>query len=338
MDQTLEELRAENARLEQDKANASQAQQSQPEPAARQEDDDVQAANPDDQTDDGAVEAESWMQSDDQASQDAGKTPKFTDSDIGAAKQKLRAKLEREHQSETEKLRARIAELEQAKSAPVVQVGEKPRREQFYEMDDPDEAYSEAMVEWKLATMRAEHQKTSQQVDQERRALERMQSVTQSVDQHYGRAAKLAEASGIAPEVYQSADLRVRQAVDQVFPGGGDGIVDSLIANIGEGSEKVFYNLGVNNKRLSELERLLREDPTGLRASVYLGRLSAELSAPAKRTSNAPAPAAQAQGDANTTASGAALQRQYKDAGGDVEKRISIKRKAKAAGVDTSSW
>lgn len=338
MDQTLEELRAENARLEQDKANASQAPQSQPEPAAHQADDDVQAANPDDQPDDGAVEAESWMQGDDQASQDAGKTPKFTDSDIGAAKAKLRAKLEREHQSETEQLRARIAELEKSKSAPVVQVGEKPRREQFYEMDDPDEAYSEAMVEWKLSVMRAEHQKTSQQADQERRQLEWRQNLTTSVDQHYGRAAKLAEQSGIAPERYQAADLRVRQAVDRIHPGGGDVIVDELIANLGEGSEKVFYNLGVNNKRLSEFERLLQEDPKGLKTLVFLGKLSAELSAPAKRTSNAPAPAAQAQGDANTTASGAALQRQYKDAGGDVEKRIAIKRKAKAAGVDTSSW
>src|SRR5690606_24954445 len=134
-------------------------------------------------------------------------------------------------------LRAQIAQLQAERSQQQVpQVGEKPRREQFYDKDDPDEAYAEALVDWKLNAGAAQRQATTQQYEQQHQALVQQQRIEQSVDQHYERAEKLAAASKIKAEDYQAADLRVRSAIDQVFPGGGEQITNALIAHLGEGS------------------------------------------------------------------------------------------------------
>lgn len=339
MDKTLDELRAENAALEASKAAAPQAgAESDEGEAVETEEPNGQVAEPGEEGETAEAEAESWMSGDSQESQGAER--KFTDKDIGAAKTKLRAKLEREHQSELQRLQAELEAERQKHVLQPAQVGQRPTREQFFDKDDPDEAFAEALVDWKLKSQSVQQATQQQQYEQQRKALEQRQQIEASVDQHYERAAQLAEKSGITPEAYQSADLRVRSAIDQVFPGGGDSITDALISNLGEGSEKVFYNLGVNRARLTELESLLKQDPTGLKASVWLGKLSAELSAPTKRTSNAPAPATQIRGDRNTTEAGRAIHKQYKEAhsSGNTQKAFDLKRKAKAQGINTQTW
>lgn len=336
--QTLEQLRAEN-----------EAQVTQPEvdPQTAPEDElDTPAeasgeVTPEAEGGDGSapeVEVEDWMKGDDQESQSGEK--KFTDHDVAAAKKKLRARIEQKD-SEIERLQRELEE-ERRKSSAVPQVGDKPTIEQFYETSDTPEAdYARAMVKWELAQEQAKRIAQEQQYQQQRNALEQQQRIETSVDQHYERAHKLAEASGITPELYQSADRNVREAVEAVFPnGGGEVVTNALIANMGEGSEKVFYHLGVNQARRTQFQTLLKEDPTGLKASVYLGKLSAELSNPARKTSNAPKPATQIQGDRQTTEAGRALHQKYKDASksGDIQKAISLKREAKASGVNTQDW
>lgn len=337
MSQTLEELREENAAAE--AANA-------PVPQTGADEADDTAAEGTNTTDDLAegaegeegqsAEPEDWMKGDDQESQETGK--KFTDGDIGAAKAKLRAKLEKQHQSELDELRAQL-EAQRAAAAP--QPAGRPKRDDFYDHDDPDDAYAEALMEWKLSTAVAQKTAQNQQYEQQRKQLEARQKIDSSVEQHYERAAVLAAASGISPDLYQSADRKVREAIQGVFGGeSGEHVTNALIANIGEGSEKVMYKLGVSPKALAELTSKLRDDPNGLQAAIYLGKLSAEITSPARKTSNTPAPATNVQGDANTTDVGKGLHRKYLEAHkrGDTQAAFDIRSEAKAKKVNINSW
>lgn len=337
MDQTLEELRAENAAAEAALAQAPQTGATDtPDVAAEDLTTDEHLAEGEEGEEGLTPEPESWMKGDDQESHGADK--KFTDGDVGAAKAKLRAKLEAKHQSEVDKLRADLEELRRNSIAP--QPSARPKREDFYDQDDPDDAYTEALADWKLKDSQARQHQETQQYEYQRKQLEAQRTIETGVDQHYERAATLAAASGLSPELYQSADLRVRSAIDGVYPGGGESVTNALIANLGEGSEKVFYKLGVSPKHLAELTAKLQEDPTGLKASVYLGKLSVELTAPLRKRSNTPAPATTVQGDANTTDVGKSLMRKYQEAHkkGDTQAAFNIRREAKAKNINTQSW
>lgn len=339
MDQTLEELRAENAAAEAAQAQAPQtgATDTTDDVADDQSDIDDHADDQDD-ADGTKVEPESWMKGDDQESH---AEKKFTDKDIGAAKAKLRGKIEKlesEHQSELERIRAELEEARRNSVAP--QTSAKPKRDDFWDQEDPDEAYTTAVARWMIQEEKAKEHAESQQYEFKRKQLEVAQRISSDVDQHYERAEKLAEASGISPELYQSADLRVRKAIDGIFPGGGEPITNSLIASLGEGSEKVFYKLGVSPKSLAELTAKLQADPSGMQAVAYLGKLSAELTAPLRKRSNTPAPATTVQGDANTTDVGKGLMRKYQEAHkkGDTQAAFNIRREAKAKNINTQSW
>lgn len=333
----LDQLRAENAALETTQAAPPQdAPDEDTVDAAQEQEEDEQSADSD-QSDEGTkAEAEDWMRGDEPESQGAEK--KFTDHDVAAAKKPLRAKVQAK-EAEIDELKKQLEAIKsQQHQAP--QVGAKPTREQFYDHDDPDEAYSIALGRWTYNAETAQQRAQQQKLEQERAQLEQVQAIKASVDQHFERAAKLVEQSGIAPEVYQSADGVVRTALEDVFPNEGDQVTDFLIAQLGEGSERVMYNLGVNKGRRDELIKLLKDDSRGLRAAVYLGKLSAELTAPAKRKSNAPPPPSQVQGDANTAASGSKLQRQYNEAHakGNAQLAYDLKSKARAAGINTKTW
>jgi len=279
-------------------------------------------------------EVESWMEGDEPESQ-ADK--KFTDGDIGAAKAKLRAKLERKHDSETETLKAEIERLKQGKVSTVLT---RPKREAFDNSDDPDMAFSEALMDWKLEQNAAKTATKTTQAEATQRQQQYQESVSQATDQHYERAVKLAKDSGISSEAYQASDRAVRQAIDSVYPSGGDAITDDLISKLGEGSEKVFYSLGVNSTKRAKLVQLLNEDRTGGKACMYLGRLSSELSAPSKRKTNAPKPAAQLKGDAQSSSKSDASRKKYDKLmdKGDVQKAFTMRRAAKKSGTNTNSW
>jgi len=335
MEKTLEELRAENAAEQTAAAAAPQAGVTEVDNDAANDQTDADDHADDQGDEDGAkAEPESWMKGDDQESHGAEK--KFTDADIGAAKAKLRSKLDAT-KSELEQLRQ---QLEEERRNKVAQPSARPKREDFYDQDDPDDAYTEALADWKLKDALSRQHNETQQYEFQRKQLEVQQTIEAGVDQHYERAATLAAASGISPELYQSADLRVRSAIDGVFPGGGETVTNSLIASLGEGSEKVFYNLGVSPKRLAELTSKLVADPTGLQASIFLGKLSAELTAPLRKRSNTPAPATTVQGDANTTDAGKGLHRKYMEARkrGDTQGAFNIRREARASKINVDSW
>lgn len=330
---TLEELKAENAQAEQAEAesvnglseNTEDEAETQEASSTEQEESTEEVLTP---------ELEPWMQSDQE--DDAGK--KFTDSDIGKAKAKLRAKLEREHSSEVDQLKQQIEELKRVKPVGGEELV-KPKRTDFDNHDDPDDAYTDAVVEWKIKVNQAEQSAATTHADLQRKQLEQKARLTEAVDQHYERAVKLSEETGITPELYQGADLMVRREVDRLFPDKGDAITDALIANLGEGSEKVFYSLGVNSTKRAKLAGLLEADPSGIQAAVFLGTLKAELNAPAKRKSNAPAPSPNLDGDKGVNQGGDFLKK-YKKAhqSGDMQSALNAKLAAKRAGVNVKDW
>lgn len=284
-------------------------------------------------------EVEPWMQSEESADEEKEEA-KFTDSDAANIRRKFKAKLaakEEEKNAEIEKLKREVEALKTQKAVVASpQNKEKPRRDQF----NDDDEFFEALTDYKISLLQ-DQGKSAQAAEERKRQIEREQAeVEAAVDAHYARAAKLAEKSGIKPESYQAADRKVREVVDSIFPQGGDAITDKLISLIGEGSEKVFYHLGVNPSKMAKFRESFMLDKTGLAASAYLGKLNAELSMPAKRQSVAPKPGADVQGDAAGKTSLRALSEQYKEAlrKGDGQKAYNIKKKAREAGHDTKGW
>ncbi len=340
--QTLEELKAENAAIDEDPVETPTTEEAEEQTVEVETETPIdseessEAGEPsEEKTED--TETEAWMQSDEDT--DGQASADIPNSAWKAAREKYKAKLQKHKEESGQEVEQLKAEIEKLKGSQPQQLN-RPKREDFDNADDPDEAFAEALVDWKLEQNNARTAAKTKEVEQTRQAEEYKQSVSKAVDQHYERAVKLAEKSDISAEVYQSADLKVRQAVESVFPEKGDDIYEALIANLGEGSEKVSFNLGVNTARRNRFVSLLTEDKTGLKAAVYLGTLNAELSAPAKRQTTAPDPATQLKGNENASQKYQSLKAKYTKAHkvGDSQAAFDAKRAAKQAGADTSKW
>lgn len=282
------------------------------------------------ETEDAPIEA--WMQSDEQTLESDDK--KFTNSDIGIVKRKLRAKLERKHDGETEALKARIVELEGNNQPAQPSVLKMPTLESSEFDEGKHEAAMNAWIEAKTSASMQAYTQTNDIKTQQTQAAT---TQDQAVDDHYTRAAKLAQDSGISPELYRSADLAVRQTIESVLPQQGDAIMDSIISRLGEGSEKVMYYLGRNRTAQDKLRSEFIKDPTGLSAMMFLGELKTQTSPSKKRVSQAKAPAPKINGDnASAGATENKFIKRYKAASNDVQTRIDIKREAKKAGFNKS--
>lgn len=336
MTQSLRELKAENAKAEEEAAITPQVEEVETEVEAVEEEV-VELEEPAEAEEGEAkeTETEAWMQGDDQPS---SAEKKFTDSDVAAARRKMKAKLEKKD-DENERLRAENERLKNAGSQSL-EVGAKPKREDYYDNDDPDGAFMEALTDWKIEKSNATQMSTQASGEVKQKQQQQLAQTSKAVDQHYERAVGLAEKSGISAELYQSSDLTVRQMIESIYPNSGDTITDALIASLGDGSERVFYNLGVNKTRLGELESRLRADPSGIKAGMYIGQLNAELKAPQKRKTNAPKPASQIQGDEQGGSKASAAKRKYSEAHkkGNTAEAFRIKREAKKAGANTKEW
>jgi hypothetical protein len=297
-------------------------------------------------------ELEPWQLTDEaEASEDDRKTG-FVPNHEAAKRRKqaqaLKGELS-EAKTENEELLARLAALESgtAKPPPQQQVATesiKPKREDFYEHDDPDEAFTDALVDWKLdksfSAQSTKTQQSEQLANQTRNQEAQQQVIQKSLDDHYGRAAELVADGKVSGESYKNADRMVRMSMDNIVKGRGDVLTDALIStlnSLGKGSEKVIYQLGVNPLKLQELQSKLIADPSGLTASAYLGQLQSQIQTPGKRRSQAPAPGEDVNGEGGSGGKGGTMQKQYAKSN-DPSERVSMKRKAKANGIDVSNW
>lgn len=337
--QTLEQLKAENAESEQEATQVTpdSEEQSEVEAVEQSDSDVVEAGEPEQQAqEDESTEA--WMQTDEQASSSEG--AKFTDHDVAAAKRNLRAKLEKKHGGEVDELRSEIESLKSQLKAPASQsakpLGGPPRAED-YDFDDQklEKARADYYSNLALTQLRQENESTAQA-----KANEMAQKkLNDAVDSHYERAEKLVRESGISAENYKEAGTNLAHAIEVVMPGKGEAVTNGLIANMGEGSEKVAYYLGRNPSALRELQNMLSEDPTGIKASMHLGTLKAKFLAKPQIKSNAKPPAASVEGDG-----GSVNTKDYKklwqkaSKANEVQKAFDIRREARKQGVDTRTW
>ncbi len=344
--QDLDEFGAENDALENEALNNPQLGEGENDNKSVNEDavETGEVAEPDTEDTEEAL-AEAWTLADDQTSDAEG--AEIPNSAWKAARESYKAKQGKKdaaHDEVVNNLNTRIAQLEQGGQRPQQQP--QPmlgalKREQFDEYDDPDAAYTQALVSAQLVQDRqisiqnARYQQAQQQFEAQQRII------NDGVDQHSKRAEDLATKSNINPDTYYAAELRVRGAVESVFPGQGDFMTDSLISNVGKGSERSIYNLGINPEKLDEFTNSLIGDRNGLKATAFLARLGAELQSaqPRKRTTKAPNPAKQVSGDQAVKPTGTTQKAMNAaQSSGDIQGAIDIKRKAKAAGVDVSTW
>ncbi len=280
-------------------------------------------------------EPAAWMQSEGETSQndDLANVPdaawaamrRKMDDKYSAKLSNKEEKLNEAHQQEVADLKAQIA----AQGNPAPQVGaRRPQRSDFDHLDNYEDAYDDALYSWR----KADEASKSQQAAQQEAAKNYASAQNAALDGHYSAAEKLCKASNIDAETFQASDFVVKNAL-------GEQLTSALIANMGEGSEKVFYNLGRNPAKLAKLQEHLRTDPNGLKAMMYLGELKTGLTA-AKRKTLAPKPATTVQGDKKSSRTENAAKKAYDKAhkSGDTQKAWAIKQESKAAGHQTRTW
>lgn len=253
-------------------------------------------------------------------------------------KNKLKGQIS-ERNDEIEQLKAEIESLRNSKTPQDTDTLRMPTLE---EHDHDEEKYQEAMAKWSQDVAKQTFGSISQTEEQKRRAQAEVERVQTDVNNHYERAQKLVNENSIKPEVYQEADRAVRGAVENALPNAGDKTVDALISLVGDGSEKVLFYLGRNQAALNQFQSLLINDPSGLRASVFLGSLKEKVNGTVRKRSQAPAPAPDANGGTGSVSAEnePAMKKKYNslmDKGKSGE-AFKVFRAGRRAGFDVKKW
>ena len=253
-----------------------------------------------------------------------------------SVKKKLKAKLG-EQNEELERLRQENQKLKAGSQKPTNLAAPKRPRIADFGTDDEYEAaldaYEESKLEYQTQYVSKTHEQT-QKLQQRKRQIE------EAVDSHYDRADKVVQKHSINPDVYRQADLNVKSIIESLNPNNGEMIFNELVSTVGEGSEIAMFHIGRNKAASMEFENILRSDPSGLKAAVYLGRIAERSSGTKSKTSRAPKPAAQIRGDEAVSAKSSAAQRKWSDAHkkGNTQDAYNLKKAARAQGIDTSIW
>jgi hypothetical protein len=250
-------------------------------------------------------------------------------------KQKLKGRVQK-RDDEIETLKQKIANLESSRTVTTTDLPAKPKPEDF----DTDAEHEAALAKWD--DQRQDARWAAQQEKEKKAAALRQHNaaIAKDVDAHYERTAELVKSSGMKAENFKEADTTVREMVEAILPGQGDNITDQIISVLGEGSEKVMFYIGRNKTAKLEFQSLLAEDRTGNKSLVYLGQQKERLNNPKKLRSNAVKPATDVKGDLATSQKGAAMKKKYQAAHkkGSTQVAYNLKKDARAAGVDVSSW
>lgn len=277
------------------------------------------------------VVLEDWQKSDEDEEIDPDKPVKFL-----KAKKALKGRIA-EVSDENAALKA---QLEALKRKPAETGTETPTKRPDSLDFDTDEEYHAALDKYNDDRALARYEELEATKSQSRAVRAAKEKLEADVDQHFERAAKLIETSGIKPEIYQASDATVRAAVEAISPEKGDLIVDHLISTIGEGSEKVTFFLGRNKAALGEFQALLASDPTGMKAAIYLGQQKERLTNPAKPRSNAQSPAPKVNGGKSNAGNPVSMKKEFdalmkKD---KVNEAFNLRRDARKNKIDTSKW
>lgn len=348
---TLDELKAENAAKEAETNNAPIEDKKEPiqdeyvevKEEIKADKDDISTEDDDEKE----PELESWQLTEDTETSGGDQKSGFVPNAEAANRRKqakaLRGEL-KEKDSELEDLKKQVEVLKADKTPQVdtsIKPLVKPTREQFDYDDDAYDAAIEKYYDDKFDQKLNSHSINANQKSQQDAQQQALESAKQkSLDDHYERAAKLVSQGKVTEESFKGADTVVRMTLEKMYPGQGDSSTDALISTLdglGEGSEKVMYQLGVNPSKMHELQSKLTADPSGMLACAYLGQLQSQVQTPSKRRSQAPAPSSKADGEGVYAGKGGSLQKAYDKAEGSQE-RLTLKREAKLKGIDVSKW
>lgn len=330
MEITLEQLKAENAKLDTEAEDVTATEAEEVEESAEEDDGNTDGSAAGQSEGEQESESEDWMKDDDGASEGSDSVPL-------AALVKTRTKLKgtiKEQAGELERLRQEIESLKKAPAPTAVPINIKPPKLEDFGYDES--RFAEAQTAYIDAQINARLNQVSQRAEAQQQQEIAKQKLDEALSGHYSRAETLVKATGISEADYQAADTKLRLAVDQVMPGKGDIVVDALLANLGDGSEKVGYWLGRNSSAREELQRKLVSDPSGLSTAMWLGMKLKELSPPKQLRSNAPKPNTQMTGDGNSKDPHKDLKAKLAKARakGDMQAVIDTKAALKAAGID----
>lgn len=337
---TLDDLKRKNAEEEEESTETTVVEEEESETkAGSEEESETEESAETTESENSDEDLEAWQTTPDEQGSEGDRG--LADSDAAGMRRKYQGKIEKVTREKDEEIADLRAQLSNKNATAEASGGEKPMPT-LESLSYDETAYQAAMAEWfgnrvdasvSASTQSQASTTQQQQVDKARNV---------AVSDHYERAATLSESSGIAPEAYQGADLKVRQMMESVTPTFGDVNTDFLISQMGKGSEKVMFYLGRNPQALDALKGKLMSGDGGMAASMYLGELKREVAPPKKRTSLAPKPAATAEGDESGTESGAAkaAKKTYDAAHkrNNAQDAFNAKKKARAAGIDTSNW
>ena len=295
----------------------------------------------DDQLQDGTEEEDglSWMadesdgDSDDEDDVDGKGVPVATHVKV---KHKLKAKLGEKDELIAE-LKGKVAQLSTQQPVAPMELNppKRPRSSDF----GTDDEFETAMDSYEDQNREYMAQFASHNTVQTQKVQRQEEETTKAVDDHYTRAEKLVQENSINPDVFQKTDLMVKSIIESVLPKAGEQVFNHLVTLVGEGSEKTMFYLGRNKAAQHEFHSLLAQDKTGLKAALYLGRITERIGGAKNQSSRSPKPATNLQGDVNQSPKGNALYRKWQNASGkDPQKAYNLKKEAKAKGIDTSQW
>lgn len=287
-----------------------------------------------------AVELPDWMQDEEPDSSDSTMPVAAHVKAKHKFKESIREKEDalKEKDSRIDELEKKIALIEQGKQAPAVNLSDLkvPHPDDY----DTDAEYRTAMSDYTVKVVQAS---TSASLQGERSQEQQKQfqaEVEEKVNNHYARAEDFVKKYAIDPKVYTEAEKNIRNTFKSVFREQGDVYTDRFIADIGDGSEKVMLNIGRSPAKVAQLSALLKSDPSGLQAAIYLGEVKGQISNSQNKQSQARKPVPNANGDISNNMNASKMKKAYDDAHkkGDMQKVMSMKRQAKKAGVDVSGW
>jgi len=337
---TLEELKRKNAEAEAARLDTAQSNTADSEdvPAEDEEPLEPESATGEEGETEDAQEIPTWMQSEDQTSQDGDHVPVKAHVSM---RKKLKARA-KEAESEVETLRQEIEKLKTGTVTAAPQTNAPVKRPKLEDYDYDEDKYNNAIDDWMESKLSAKLNSFEEESQQARQQRLQKESLEKSVNDHYERAAKLVEDGLLTAEEYHNSDAVVRRRLDAIAPGKGDAVTDNILAVLGEGSEKVIVALSRNPTYMMELENRLQSDATGSKALVYLGSLTNQFNqASGRRSTNAPKPVKRVNGDASAPSSGERSSKKAYEAAhksGDRQKAFDIKRKAKADGINVREW
>ena len=251
---------------------------------------------------------------------------------------KNKKKFKEREQAMAEELEQARRELERVKAQSFDKPTSTSARPKEWDYET-DEEYQAAIDKWEDERLNEKLETFAQKKARIEAEEREKQNVSAALDGHFERADKLIKESGISPEVYAAADATFRNSVETIMPGKGSAVVDVLISRIGEGSEKVSYYIGRNETARAKFQALMMEDPTGIKASIFLGEQKARLTGAInkQKASKAPAPAPDVTGGRVAVDGGAGLRKKY-DSAKTIQEQLDARRAARKAGIDVSKW